>query len=88
MASGQFDSGMETKQFIEEAWPLALFAEAFYRDRFEVLFLLVAGSQSYDACLIDALTHRVQHYMQITLEALFFSEFRGQYFFSRSDPVS
>src|SRR6267378_1611894 len=46
--------GHLVKKFMEEIWPLALFADAFYRGR------------SYDARLFEASTHPVLHHLQIT----------------------
>jgi hypothetical protein len=54
------------KQFIEEIWPLSLFADAFYRGRPDVLFKPAVGNQSFDALLIDASTHCILHHLQIT----------------------
>jgi len=54
------------KQFMEEIWPLALFADAFYRGRSDVQFQPAIGNQSYDARLFEASTHRVLHHLQIT----------------------
>lgn len=51
------------KQFREEVYPLALFADAFFKGRSDVLFQPVIGSQSYDALLMEASTH---HYLEIT----------------------
>lgn len=58
--------GNLVKRFIEEIWPLALFADAFYKGSPDVLFKPTVGSQSYDALLIDASTHHVLHHLQIT----------------------
>ena len=47
--------GHLVKKFMEEIWPLALFADAFYRDRSDVRFRPVIGDQPlYDALLIEA----------------------------------
>src|SRR5712671_2779530 len=57
--------GHLVKKFMEEIWPLALFADAFYRDRSDVRFRPVIGDQpSYDALLIEA--GRPQHHLEIT----------------------
>src|SRR5712671_6308546 len=58
--------GHLVKKFMEEIWPLALFADAFYRGRSDVQFQPAIGNQSYDARLFEASTHRVLHHLQIT----------------------
>lgn len=54
------------KRFKEEIWPLALFADAFYKGRADVLFKPVMGNQSYDALILEASAHEVLHHLQIT----------------------
>jgi len=62
----RLEQGNLVKRFIEEIWPLALFADAFYKGSPDVLFKPAVGNQSYDALLIDASTHRALHHLQIT----------------------
>lgn len=64
--AARLKQGNLVKVFVEEIWPLALFADAFYKGRPDVLFKPVVGNQSYDALLIDASTDRVLHHMQVT----------------------
>jgi hypothetical protein len=58
--------GRLVKKFMEEIWPLALFADAFYPGAAEVLFKAVIGSQSYDALMIRSTPQRTEEYLQIT----------------------
>ena len=60
----RLNRGKLVKKFKEEIWPLALFADAFYRGRSDVLFKPVIGSQRYDAQLVEA--GHPQHYLEIT----------------------
>jgi hypothetical protein len=59
----RLNRGKFVKQFEEEIYPLALFADAFFRGRSDVLFQPVIGIQPYDALLVEASTH---HYLEIT----------------------
>lgn len=58
------------KKFKEEIWPLALFADAFYKGRTDVLSKPVIGNQSYDALILKVSAHasanEVLHHLQIT----------------------
>jgi hypothetical protein len=54
------------KKFMEEIWPLALFADAFYPQATGVLFKPVIGNQSYDALLMERASRRTKEYLQIT----------------------
>lgn len=63
----RLNRGKHVKKFKEEIWPLALFADAFYRGRSEVLFKPFIGSQpSYDAQIIEVSTGHPLHYLEIT----------------------
>jgi|SRR5882724_528676 len=62
----RLNKGNLVKAFNEEVWPLALFADAFYKDRTDVLFQPVVGYESYDAFIIEASGRRTLHYLQIT----------------------
>lgn len=64
--AARLKQGNLVKEFIEEIWPLALFADAFCKGRPDILFKPVVGNQSYDALLIDASTQRVLHHLQVT----------------------
>jgi hypothetical protein len=64
--AGRLSKGNLVKAFKEEVCTLALFADAFYAGRSDVLFKPVVGNQSYDALLLDASTRRVLHHLQIT----------------------
>lgn len=54
------------KQFMEEMFPLMLFADGFYSSNGAVLFQLVIGNQSYDALILDRKTRKPIEYLQIT----------------------
>ncbi|MBI4607765.1 MAG: hypothetical protein HY726_02000 [Candidatus Rokubacteria bacterium] len=62
----RLNRGDLVKRFKEEIWPLALFADAFYNGRGDVLFKPVIGNQSYDALILEASAHKVLHHLQIT----------------------
>ena len=62
----RLNSGNLVKVFEEEVWPLALFADGFYKGRADILFQLVLGCESYDALLLDASERRPRKYLQIT----------------------
>ena len=54
------------KKFMEEVWPLALFADAFYKGRREILFQPVLGWESYDALVLEVSSDKIAHHLQIT----------------------
>lgn len=54
------------KQFMEELFPLMLFADGFYSSNDAVLFQLVIGNQSYDALILERATRKPIEYLQIT----------------------
>jgi len=62
----RLNQGDLVKMFKEEIWPLALFADAFYKGRTDVLFKPVIGNQSYDALVLKTSSQEVVHYLQIT----------------------
>jgi len=62
----RLNKGNLVKEFEEEVWPLALFADAFYKDRTDALFQPVLGYESYDALIIEASGRRTLHHLQIT----------------------
>jgi len=62
----RLNKGNLVKQFMEEVWPLSLFADAFYESRRDVLFKFVLGYESYDALIIEASGDRILHHLQIT----------------------
>lgn len=62
----RLNKGNLVKQFKEEVWPLSLFADAFYKNRSDVLFKFVLGCESYDALIIEASGGRIIHHLQIT----------------------
>jgi len=62
----RLNEGDFVKKFTEEIWPLALFADAFYNRRTDVLFKPVIGNQSYDATIVERSTLRILQYLQIT----------------------
>jgi hypothetical protein len=62
----RLNEGDFVKKFTEEIWPLALFADAFYNGRTDVLFKPVIGNQSYDATIVEWSSLRILQYLQIT----------------------
>ena len=62
----RLNKGNLVKEFIEEVWSLALFADAFYQSREDFLFQPVLGCQSYDALILAASSRKTVHYLQIT----------------------
>jgi len=62
----RLNHGDLVKRFKEEVWPLALFADAFYKGRADVLLKPVIGNQSYDALILEASAHKVLHHLQVT----------------------
>jgi hypothetical protein len=58
--------GNLVKEFIEEVWPLALFADAFYGGTEDFLFQPVLGCASYDALILEASSRKIMHHLQIT----------------------
>jgi hypothetical protein len=62
----RLNEGDFVKKFTEEIWPLALFADAFYNERTDVLFKPMIGNQSYDATIVEWSTFRLLQYLQIT----------------------
>lgn len=62
----RLNKGNLVKEFIEEAWPLALFADAFYKGREDVLFQLVLGGKAHDALILRASSLMIAHHLQIT----------------------
>jgi hypothetical protein len=62
----RLNKGNLVKKLKEEVWPLALFADAYYKDRTDVLFQPVHGYESYDALIIEASRQRTLHHLQIT----------------------
>lgn len=62
----RLNRGDLVKKFREEIWPLALFADAFYKSRADVLFKPIIGNQSYDALILEASAYEVLHHLQIT----------------------
>jgi hypothetical protein len=62
----RLNQGDFIKKFKEEIWPLALFADAFYKGSTDVLFKPVMGNQSYDALVLKRPSLEVLHYLQIT----------------------
>jgi hypothetical protein len=62
----RLNKGNLIKKFTEEAWPLALFADAYYKDRADLLFQLVPGYESYDARIMEASGGHTLHHLQIT----------------------
>jgi hypothetical protein len=62
----RLNDGDYVKRFNEEIRPLALFADAFYKGRADVLFKPVIDGQSFDALILEAASLRVQHHLQIT----------------------
>ncbi len=64
--AARLNKGLNVKVFYEEVWPLALFADAFYAGRTDVLFQNIIGNQSFDALIIDASSQQIIEYLQIT----------------------
>jgi hypothetical protein len=64
--TARLSKGNLVKAFKEEVWILALFADAFYAGRPDVLFKPAIGNECYDALLLDASSQRVLHHLQIT----------------------
>jgi hypothetical protein len=62
----RLNKGNLVKKFMEEMWPLALFADAFYKDREDILFQLVLGCDSHDALILEASSTKIAHHLQIT----------------------
>jgi len=62
----RLNEGDFVKKFTEEIWPLALFADAFYNGRTDVLFKPVILNQSFDATIVERATLRILQYLQIT----------------------
>jgi hypothetical protein len=62
----RLNKGNLVKEFIEEVWPLALFADAFYQGREDFLFRPVLGCESYDALILAASSRKTVHHLQIT----------------------
>jgi hypothetical protein len=62
----RLNKGNLVKEFIEEVWPLALFADAFYKGRDDFLFRPVLGCESYDALILKASSRKTVHHLQIT----------------------
>lgn len=62
----RLNHGDLVKRFKEEVWPLALFADAFYKGKADVLLKPVIGNQSYDALILEASAHKVLHHLQVT----------------------
>lgn len=62
----RLNRGDLVKIFKEEIWPFAIFADAFYKGRADILFKPVIGNQSYDALILEASSHEVLHHLQIT----------------------
>jgi len=60
--------GRFVKEFMEEIWPLALFADAFYAGRTEFFFEPTIGNQSYDVRIYEGSVTRegLRGYLQIT----------------------
>jgi hypothetical protein len=63
--AARFGQGKLVKK-LEEMTLLALFADAFFNGRSDVLFKPIVADQSYDALLLDPLTGRVLHHLQLT----------------------
>jgi hypothetical protein len=53
-------------KFFDEAWPIAVFADGFYRQDANVVFILDAGNESYDARIEGASTGHTVRNLQIT----------------------
>ena len=62
----RLNKGHLVKQFYEEAWPLALYADAFYAGRVDVVFQSIIGNQSYDALILDKSDLRIIQCLQLT----------------------
>jgi hypothetical protein len=62
----RLNEGDLVKKFMEEIWPLALFADAFYMGNKDVLFKPVLGRQSDDAFILEAHSCNIIHHIQIT----------------------
>ncbi len=57
---------LEIKRFLEEIWPLAIYAKKYFGDRYDVSFKPVVGNQSHDALLVDDKSGATQLYFEIT----------------------
>jgi hypothetical protein len=62
----RLNKGNLVKEFIEEVWPLALFADAFYKGREDFLFRSFLGCESYDALILGASSCKIMHHLQVT----------------------